>query len=276
MESADILTTLDEGVLTITLNRPQVYNALTMPMWRELRTLLEEAAMDPAVRVIVLTGAGKAFCTGADLQSFGTIDEGDELAVRNADNPVWMDVEMRVARLHRNAGICDLLHGMGKPTIAAVRGAVAGAGFSFAAACDFRVASDTASFSGAYTRIGTSGDYGISYFLTHLVGPSKARELLFLGDKVDAVTALDIGLVGRVVPDGQLEDEVKALATRLAAGPPVALRLMKQNLVAAETDHLRDVLELEGRNFIRTLQTDDSKEGMRAVQEKRPPEFKGR
>jgi len=276
MESTDILTLLHEGVLTITLNRPQVYNALTMPMWRQLRTLLEDAALDPAVRVVVIAGAGKAFCTGADLRSFGAIDEGDALAVRNADNPVWMDVELRIARLQRNAGICELLHGMGKPTIAAVRGPAAGAGFSFAVACDFRVASDTASFSGAYARIGTSGDYGITYFLTHLVGPSKARELLFLGDKVDAATALKIGLVGYVVPDSRLEDEVSTLATRLAAGPPVALRLMKQNLLAAETDRLRDVLELEGRNFVRALQTEDSKEAMRALQEKRNPEFKGR
>lgn len=276
MQSTDILTAHDEGVLTITLNRPDVYNAMTMPMWRELRTLLQDVAMDPAVRVVVLTGAGKGFCTGGDLRSFGAIDEGDPMAVRYAGDPVWMEVELRTARLIRNAGICELLHGMGKPTIAAVRGPAAGAGFSFAAACDFRIVSETASFSPAFARIGVSGDYGISYFLVHLVGPAKARELLFLGDKVDAGAALEMGLVNRVVPDTRLEEEVGALAKRLAAGPPVALRLMKQNLLLAETERLHDVIELEGRNMVRSLLTEDSKEAVRAFQEKRDPKFKGR
>lgn len=274
--SSDILTALDDGVLTITLNRPDVYNAMTMSMWRELRVCLEEVAFDPAVRVVVLAGAGKAFCTGADVRSFGTVDEGDPLAVRYADDPVWMDVELRTARLLRNAGISELLHGMGKPTIAAVRGPAAGAGFSFAAACDFRVVSETASFSGAYARIGTSGDYGICYFLTHLLGPAKAREVLFLGEKISAASALEMGLVSRVVPDSELEKTVESIARRLASGPPVALRLMKENLLASETERLSDVLEVEGRNFIRTLQTEDSKEALVAFKEKRSPEFKGR
>lgn len=276
MESTELLRSLHEGVLTITFNRPEVYNALTMAMWRELLTILEEAAMDPAVRVVVITGAGNAFCTGADVRSFGTVDEGDPLAVRYSDDPVWMDTELRIARNIKNAGISELLHGMGKPTIAAVRGPAAGAGFSFAAACDFRIASDTASFSAAFARIGTSGDHGICYYLTHLIGPTKARELLFLSAKTTAEEALKVGLVSSVVPDDQLEAEVSAFAGRLAAGPAVALRLIKQNLLAAETERLNDVIELEARNMVRSLQTEDSKEAVRAFREKRTPEFKGR
>lgn len=276
METNGILTALDAGVLTITLNRPHTHNACDMAMWGRLLKLLQEAAMDPAVRCLLVTGAGKSFCAGADVRSFGTIDTGDPMAVRYADDPVWTDIELRVARLVRNCGITELLHTMGKPTIAAVRGAAAGAGLSIAAACDFRIVSETASFVVAFSRIGTSGDFGISYFLTQLVGPAKAREMLFLGDKVNAARALEIGLVTRVVADAELEAESLALARRLAGGPPVAYRLMKQNIVAAETDRMHDVMELEACNMLRCLQTEDSKEAVRAFQEKREPNFRGR
>jgi len=276
VDSNDILTSLNDGIYTITLNRPDVRNALTMSMWRELLNLLRDAAMNPDVRVVVLTGAGNGFCSGADVRSMGTVDEKDPLAVQFADNPVWMDTELRVERMLRNTGISELLHTMGKPTIAAVRGAAAGAGFSFAAACDFRIASESASFSAAFAKLGTSGDYGITYFLSNIVGPTSARELLFLGDKLDAKRALQIGLVSRVVPDSELENEVDGLAARLSRSAPVAIRLMKQNLVLAEAAKLREVLELEARNMIRSLQTEDSQEAVRAFKEKRPPEFQGR
>jgi 2-(1,2-epoxy-1,2-dihydrophenyl)acetyl-CoA isomerase len=276
MTTQEILTASDDGVLTITLNRPDTFNACDMSMWRVLLAHLDEAAMDPAVRVVVLTGAGKSFCAGADVRSFGTVDPGDPMAVRYAGDPVWTDTELRIARLVRNCGIPELLHRMGKPTIASVRGAAAGAGLAIAAACDFRIASETAVFVTAFSRIGSSGDFGVSYFLTHLLGPAKARELLFLGDKVDAAAARDIGLVTRVVPDAELESQTLALARRLAKGPPVAYRLIKHNLLAAETERMRDVMELEARNMLRTLQTEDSREAVRAFQEKREPVFCGR
>jgi 2-(1,2-epoxy-1,2-dihydrophenyl)acetyl-CoA isomerase len=276
MNADDILTALDEGVLTITLNRPDVSNACDMAMWRVLHRILEDAAMDPAVRCVVLTGAGKNFCAGADVRSFGTIDDGDPMALKYAGDPVWTDTELRVARLVRNCGISELLHTMGKPTVAAVRGAAAGAAFAMAAACDLRVASETAAFVPAFSRIGSSGDFGISYFLSQLVGTARAREILLLGEKVDAARALAIGLVTRVVPDDRLEAETSALVRRLAAGPPVALRFIKQNLAAAETGQMRDVMELEARNMIRALQTEDSKEAVLAFKEKREPVFRGR
>ena len=272
----DILTSLDEGLLTITLNRPNTHNACDMAMWGQLLKLLQDAAIDPEVRCVLMTGAGKSFCAGADVRSFGTIDTSDPMAVKYAEHPVWRDIELRTARLVRNCGITELLHTMGKPTIAAVRGAAAGAGLAIAAACDFRIVSETASFVAAFSRIGTSGDFGISYFLTQLVGPAKAREMLFLGDKMNAAKALEIGLVTRVVPDAELDAESQALARRLAGGPPVAYRLMKQNIVMAETDRMRDVMESEARNMLRALQTEDSKEAVRAFQEKREPKFSGR
>lgn len=277
MESNDeILTALDSGVFTITFNRPGAHNAFTLPMWSKLLQLLQDAAMDPAVRCVLLMGAGKSFCAGADVQTFGVVDTNDPMAVRYADDPVWTDIELRVARLVRNAGISKLLHGMGKPTVAAVRGAAAGAGLSMAAACDFRIASDNAKFVAAFARIGTSGDYGISYFLSKLVGPMKARELLLLGDRTDAEDARAMGLINRVVADAELETEARALARRLADGPPVAYRLMKQNIIAAETGSLDDVIQVEARNMIRCLTTEDSKEAVLAFREKREPKFNGR
>lgn len=276
MQSNDILSTLEERVLTITLNRPDTHNACSMAMWGQLLKLLEDAAMDPAVRCVLLTGAGKSFSAGADVRSFGTIDTADPMALRYAEDPEWTGIELRTARLVRNARITELLHTMGKPTIAAVRGAAAGAALAVAAACDFRIASETAKFVAAFSRIGTSGDFGINYYLTQLVGPTKAREMLFFGDKVGAEEALSMGLVNRVVADAELEAESLTLARRLAGGPPVAYRLMKQNLVAAETESLHNVIELEARNMLRCLQTEDSKEAVRAFQEKREPKFIGR
>jgi 2-(1,2-epoxy-1,2-dihydrophenyl)acetyl-CoA isomerase len=276
MESNDILSALDDGVLTITFNRPDTHNACDMAMWGRLLKLVEDAAMDPAVRCVLVTGAGKSFCAGADVRSFGTIDSDDPMAVRYADDPVWTGIELRTARLVRNARITELLHTMGKPTIAAVRGAAAGAGRAIAAACDFRIVSETAKFVAAFSRIGTSGDFGINYYLTQLLGPAKARELLFLGDKLGAGEALAMGLVNRVVADAELEAESRTLARRLAGGPPVAYRLMKQNLVAAETQPMHDVIELEARNMLRCLHTEDSREAVRAFQEKREPRFGGR
>ncbi|MDR2188115.1 MAG: enoyl-CoA hydratase/isomerase family protein [Azonexus sp.] len=276
MENEDILASLNEGVLTITLNRPDTHNACDMAMWGRLLKLLQDAAIDPEVRCVLLAGAGKSFCAGADVRSFGTIDTSDPMAVKYAEHPVWRDIELRTARLVRNCGINELLHSMGKPSIAAVRGAAAGAGLAIAAACDFRIASETASFVAAFARIGTSGDFGISYFLTHLIGPAKAREMLLLGDKVGAAKALEIGLVTRVVADAELDAEALALAKRLASGPPVAYRFIKQNILMAETDRMRDVMESEARHMMRALQTEDSKEAVRAFQEKREPKFAGR
>jgi 2-(1,2-epoxy-1,2-dihydrophenyl)acetyl-CoA isomerase len=168
------------------------------------------------------------------------------------------------------------LHEMPKPTIAMVRGPAAGAGLSLAMACDMRVASDTARFGTAFARVGYSGDFGGSYYLTQLVGTAKARELYFTADLLDAQQALALGLVNRVVPDARLEEETMALASRLARGPRVAYRYMKRNMNAAESAGLKEMLDLEAWHHTRTGMTEDHREAARAFVEKREPQFKGR
>jgi 2-(1,2-epoxy-1,2-dihydrophenyl)acetyl-CoA isomerase len=168
------------------------------------------------------------------------------------------------------------LHEMPKPTIAMMRGPAAGAGLSLAMACDLRVASETVKLGTAFARVGYSGDFGGSYFLTRLVGTARARELYFTADLVDASRALAWGLVNRVVPDARLEEEAMALASRLARGPRVAYRYMKRNMNAAETASLKDMLDLEAWHHTRTGMTEDHREAARAFVEKREPQFKGR
>lgn len=273
----DLLVNLDaDGILTLTMNRPEKRNALSKALERLLATSTRDAAVDPAVRVVILTGAGGGFCAGGDMNTFGKADAGDPLGSKYADDPIWLDVELRYERLLRSDEGPVNLHRMGKPTIAMVRGPAAGAGLSLAAACDFRIASDKAVFTSAFSKIGASGDYTGSYFITKLVGPSKAKELYFFSDKLTAQQALEIGLVDRVVPDDKLEEETLKFARRLASGPPVAYRLIKQNINAAMSQRLEDVIALESRNMVRSLSTEDSKEAIRAFMEKREAKFNGR
>ncbi len=274
--SDPIITSLDDGILTITLNNPDVRNAFTQAMGNALIGALRDAAIDPGVRALIFTGAGDAFCAGADVRSLGTVDPGDKIAVRWGKEPIWAGMEQRSLRVKSNGEITTLLHTMGKPTIAMVRGPAAGAGIAMAAACDFRFASDTTFFTTAFARIGTSGDLGSGYYLTKLLGPTKARELMFLSEKVGAAEALAIGLVSKVVADDQLEAETRAFARRLADGPPIALRYIKKNLLAAEAINMDHYLESEARNMTRCFQTEDSKEAIVAFTEKRSPRFAGR
>ena len=269
-------STFEEGVLTLTLSSPGARNAFTQKTGTQLAARLRDAAEDPGVRVVVLAGEGEHFCGGGDVKSFGTIDPDNALEVRWGGDPLWADMEQRSLRIRRNSDLGLLLHTMGKPTIAMVRGAAAGAGFSLAAACDFRVVSETAVFTTAFARIGTSGDTGASYFLLKLVGPTKARELMFLSDKVSAAEALAIGLASRVVPDSELESATRALALRLAQSAPIALRHIKHNLLCAERMALEDALDIEARHMARCFQTQDSKEAITAFREKRTPRFAGR
>ena len=274
--SDPVLTQLDDGILTVTLNNPDVRNAFTHAMGVGLIAELRDAAADPGVRALIFTGAGNSFCAGGDVRSLGSVDPNDKVAVKWGGDPVWGAMEQRTLRVKSNATITTLLHTMGKPTIAMVRGPAAGAGLAMAAACDFRIASETAFFTTAFAKIGTSGDLGSAYYLTKLVGSTKARELLFLSDKVGATEALAIGLVSKVVADDMLEEETRALARRLADGPPIALRYIKQNLLAAEAINMDPYLEAEARNMIRCFQTEDSKEAIAAFREKRAPRFMGR
>jgi 2-(1,2-epoxy-1,2-dihydrophenyl)acetyl-CoA isomerase len=263
--STDLLEQVKDGVAVLTLNRPDRLNAMSRPMLDALLEALPRLAEDPTVGVVVLTGAGRGFCAGGDVKAMA---EGNELGGQT--------MEERAQALRSRMETSRWLHEMPKPTIAMMRGPAAGAGLSLAMACDLRIASDTVKLGTAFARVGYSGDFGGSYYLTQLVGTAKARELYFTADLLDAQQALGLGLVNRVVADARLEEETMALASRLARGPRVAYRYMKRNMNAAETASLKDVLDLEAWNHTRTGMTEDHREAARAFVEKREPQFKGR
>ena len=266
----------DAGVLTLTIDRPEVRNAIDTAGQNLLVRRLVDAARHPRVKVVVLTGAGAAFCTGADVRSMGAPDPDDAIAQEFGQTELWQAHEARVDRLRRLAEASFLLHDMGKPTIAKLRGPAAGLGFSLALACDFRIAADNAFFVSSFAKIGTPSDYGGSYFLTQLVGPSKAKEIYMLCDRVGAAEALALGMVNRVLPDAELDAATDAFALRLANGPALAWRAIKENVHAAAHQTLQQVLDLEARNMIRCRLSEDCKEALAAFQQKREPRFEGR
>jgi len=262
--TTDLLETIKDGVAVLTMNRPDRLNAMSRPMLDAMLEALQRLADDPAVGAVVLTGAGRGFCAGGDVKAMA---EGNELG--------GTTMEEKAQALRSRMETSRLLHEMPKPTIAMVRGAAAGAGLSLALACDMRVAGDTARFGTAFARVGYSGDFGGSFFLTQIVGTAKARELYYTAELVDAQQALALGLVNRVVPDARLEEETMALARKIANGPRVALRYMKRNMNAAESNTLKEQLDLEAWHHTRTGMTEDHKEAARAFVEKREPVFKG-
>jgi 2-(1,2-epoxy-1,2-dihydrophenyl)acetyl-CoA isomerase len=261
----DLLEAVKDGVAVLTLNRPDRLNAMSVPMLDAMLEALPRLADDADVGVVVLTGAGRAFCAGGDVKAMA---EGREFG--------GTTLEEKAQALRSYMEVSRWLHEMPKVTIAMVRGAAAGAGLSLALACDLRVASDTARFATAFARVGYSGDFGGSWYLTQLVGSAKARELYYTADIVDAPQALSLGIVNRVVPDARLEDETMELAGRLARGPRIAYRYMKRNLNAAESGTLKDSLDLEAWHHTRCGFTEDHREAARAFVDKREPVFKGR
>ncbi len=270
-----ILTNLNDGVLTLTLNRPHRLNAFTAEMHRQMLHALREASRDPAVRVIVVAGAGRGFCAGYDVAEGGKPAEGDEIAVKWADDPKWMSVENIAARLREDAEIPYLLHTMPKITIAAVRGPAAGSGLCLAAACDLRIASDTAMFKTAFSSLGRCGDPGGSYYISKLIGSPRAREFYLLDEKMSAESAREYGLANRVVADAELDATVAALAAKIAKGPSAAYGYIKQNINFAETATLPEVLSAEALANARASQTHDAKEAVQAFLQKRAPNFEG-
>ena len=261
----ELLEELKDKVVVLTLNRPDRLNAMSPPMLDALLEALPRLAADPEIGVVVLTGAGRGFCAGGDVKAMA---EGRE--------SIGTTLEEKAQGLRSRMEVSRWLHEMPKPTIAMVRGAAAGAGLSLALACDLRVAGDSARFATAFARVGYSGDFGGSWFLTQLVGTAKARELYLTADIVDAQQALALGIVNRVVPDVRLEDETMALAARLARGPRIAYRYMKRNFNAAESGTLKDLLDLEAWHHTRCGMTEDHREAAKAFVEKREPVFRGR
>ncbi len=263
--SDELLFDVSDGIATLTLNRPERLNAMSGPMLDALLARLIQVADDGDVGCVILTGSGRAFCAGGDVKAMA---EGREFG--------GTTLEEKAQALRARMEVSRWLHEMPKPTVAMVRGAAAGAGLSLALACDLRVAGDTARFATAFARVGYSGDFGGSWFLTQLVGTAKARELYFTADILDASQALSLGLVNRVVPDSRLEEETRALATRLARGPRVAHRYMKRNMNAAESGTLAELLDLEAWHHTRCGMTEDHREATKAFVDKREPVFRGR
>lgn len=263
----DLLVEVRDGVLILTFNRPEARNALTPDMLSHLREQLARAELDPEIGAILLTGAGRAFCAGGDVKV---------MAANNASGKP-MDPTLRMEQQRQSHRATSLrLYEMGKPTLAAIPGAAAGAGFSLALACDMRIAAESAVMTSAFVKVGLTGDYGGTYFLTQLVGTGKARELYLLGDKIDMAEAHRLGIVNWVVPDTELQERAFAIAKRLANGPRVAQRLIKDNLNRALKQPLADCLDMESANLAAARHTEDHKEAARAFAEKRPPKFVGR
>ncbi len=264
----DLQAGLDAGVLTLTMNRPEARNALTLPMIEALSRQLAAAELDPAVKCIVLTGAGKGFCAGGDVK--GMAARGDGTVGNNS-----IDGAIHRQRVNQRA-TAGKLYKMPKPTIAALPGAAAGAGFSLALACDLRIMASNAILTTAFARVGFSGDYGGSFFLTQLVGTAKARELYYLSERVGADEAMRLGLANWVCAPEELAAKTREIALRLASGPTIAYRYMKENLNRAIAGEVDDCLDLEVTHHVHCGQTEDHREATKAFVAKREPVFTGR
>jgi 2-(1,2-epoxy-1,2-dihydrophenyl)acetyl-CoA isomerase len=267
MSEAHALTEIRNGVGYITLNRPKQLNALSSEMNQTLNDTLSAWATDSDVGAIVLTGEGRAFCAGGDVSSMA---KGEELSAGG------VSFEEKVDRLRAGQEICWMLHSMPKITIAAVNGYAMGAGLGICLSCDLRIASDKAKMGTAYANVGYGGDYGTTWQLTQLVGEAKAKELFILADIIDAHEAHRINLVNRVVPHDDLVESVSHIAQRIATGPRVSYRYMKENINLAVRQDFRTILDREAFTHIRCGDTEDHQEGTTAFVEKRDPVFKGR
>jgi 2-(1,2-epoxy-1,2-dihydrophenyl)acetyl-CoA isomerase len=264
MTDSPVLLDVTDGVGTITLNRPAAYNSLDIATKELLLETVRAVADDPAVRCVVLTGSGKAFCTGQDLK------EHIELLNNGGSEALFTTVDK-----HYNP-IVTTVAGMAKPVIAAVNGVAAGAGASLAFACDLRIVADTAGFNLAFANVALSCDTGASYTLQRLVGRAKAMELLYFPSTVSAADALELGLATKVVPADELAGEVTALATRLAAGPTVALGAMRQSVAYAAGHSFEESVEFESAMMQKTGSTADHRAAVAAFVAKEKPTFQGR
>ncbi len=262
MSNEMVLQELEGGLLTITMNRPERKNALNPEMVAGLLEAARRAADDPEVRAVLLKGAGGSFCVGGDVKS---------MAAGRAPLPF----EVKMANLRRGMEVSRILHQMPKPVVAQLDGAAAGAGLSMALSCDLRIASESCKITTAFAKVGFSGDYGGTYFLTQLLGSARARELYLMSPILTARDAHAIGLVTKVVPDAEIDAAAHELALSLAQGPSIALGYIKRNINNAEHLPLEDCFDGEAIHHTRCSDTEDHKEAAKAFVEKRKPAFKG-
>ena len=257
-----LLEARHDGVATLVMNRPNRLNALDTKLVTTLNDALGRLAKDGSVRVVVLTGAGRAFCAGGDLALIGQ--------VRTIG--ATRDLELLLAS---GTQAVLTMRSMPQPVIAAVNGAAAGAGMNLALAADIRIAAEEAMFGQNFAKVGLFPDFGGTYFLPQLVGPAKSAELFYAGEMIDAKTALQLGIVNRVVPATGLEAEVNSLARKIAEGPALPIRAVKKTLFASESEKLALALRQEVEEQIRCYLSQDCSEGISAFFEKRPPQFRG-
>ena len=257
-----ILVSREDGIGTVTINRPDKLNAFYGSMRQDIAAAVRELAGDSAVRVLVITGAGRAFCAGADIGYMKELlEKGD-----TADFTALVEAGRAVVTVIRETP---------KPVIASVNGPAAGGGANLALACDLRIASNQASIGQTFSRIGLHPDWGATFFLPRLVGPARAFELFASGEMVGAEEALRLGLFNRVVPHERLAAETRARALELAAKPPIALALAKKAVYASERHSLNEMLDLELDHQLRCFKSRDAREGFAAFLEKRSPSFQG-
>jgi enoyl-CoA hydratase/carnithine racemase len=261
----DIEWSVADGVATLVLNRPERKNAFTFEMIEEWAELLRLARTDDDVRVVMVTGAGGAFCSGVDLESFSPSGGARPTVLRRRQD--------LADRIHR---VALALEDLDKPVIAAMQGVAVGAGLDMALMCDMRIASETARFCEGYVKIGLIPGDGGCYWLPRIVGLPKALELLLSGDTIDAAEALRIGMVNRVVPDEGFADAARAFAAKFAAGPPATVRLIKRATSQSARSDLRTALDLVASHMAVVTSTEDAEEALAALREKRPPVFTGR
>jgi 2-(1,2-epoxy-1,2-dihydrophenyl)acetyl-CoA isomerase len=270
--SDDLLAHIDGNVGVITFNRPERRNALSEGVYHGFEVALPLMAENADVRVVLVTGAGGAFCAGGDVKG---MNEAHQAGTDRTGRPDG--VEDRVAYLRqRQRAVSLALHQHPKPVVAALPGAAAGAGLSIALAADIRLAAERAILMTAFANVGASGDFGGSWFLTQLVGPAKAKELYFTTPRLSARAAQDLGLVNQVLPDDGFDQAALDWCRSLAQQAPVAQRLMKENLNRALHCDLATALDAEATNMVRSMSTADHREAAAAFVEKRRPEFVGR
>ena len=263
--TGELLCEIRNRVALITLNRPEARNALSDQLTPALRRMIRQCGDDSSIGALLITGAGAAFCAGGDVKGMGRNSA-------KAETPI----DERIADLRiKQRTLTGALVGLRKPTIAALPGPAAGAGLALALACDIRISAESAVMTTGYAGIALTGDYGIAWLLTRLVGTSRARELMFLSERIDARRCEALGLVNRVVADTELRDVAFALARSLAEGPLQAYAGMKDNLDYALTADLLDSMDQEAEYMVRSARTTDHKEAVRAFVDKRKPVFVG-
>lgn len=265
MAESPVLIERAEGLVTLTLNRPEAYNAVDEPMMQALLEALIDCDEDASVRAVLLTGAGKAFCAGGNLKTMQAEDA--------AGRPVGAFLKRLTVPVH---GCIATMARMEKPVIGAINGPAGGAGFSLALACDLVLAAESAVFTMAYTRAGLAPDGGSSFFLPRVVGPKRAYDLMVNNAVLTAEEAKDLGIVNAVYRDASFMAEARAYAERLAAGPSRAFGAAKRLVALSPESSLETQMEHERRAIAQCAGTEDFREGVAAFIEKRPPVFKGR